>query len=730
MTAGAVAKSSPHRRKGSPGPALPKQCDAGRPWPLGATLERGGVNFAVYSSVAEQVELCLFDSTGTRELRRLALPCCTDDVWHGFVPGLTAGTRYGLRVHGAYDPENGARCNAHKLLVDPYARALDRALRGGAWQYAYQLGGPERDLAIDTADNAASAAKCVVVDPAFDWEGDTPPRHPYEQTVFYETHVRGFTQLMPDVPANIRGTFSGLASAPVIAHLQRLGVNAIELLPVHAFNDERRLIELGLANYWGYNTIAFFAPDPRYCAGGDVNDFKRMVKALHAAGIEVILDVVYNHTCEGNHLGPTLSFKGIDHSAYYRLASDRRHCMDFTGTGNTLDTSHPATLRLVMDSLRFWVEEMHVDGFRFDLAPALARNAVGAFDHRSPFLSAVAQDPVLRGVKLIAEPWDIGPGGYQVGGFPTGWSEWNGRYRDAVRDFWRGADGSLPEFAARLCGSADIFGPGRRRASSSVNMVTVHDGFTLHDLVSYNDKHNEANAEDNRDGENHNRSWNCGAEGETHDAVILALRERQKRNYLTTLFVSRGVPLLLAGDEMSRTQGGNNNAYCQDNAVSWLDWSRERRNDPLVDFTAALIRLRRELPVLRLNEWFNGAEDAQGRRDIGWYSVWGLPMTQEEWDNPQVRCVAALLDGKFAGRGGTSPSVLLLLNASDESVNFTLPAAVCAPGEWQLRIDTGAGHFADGQGKLARAGEVFELQSHACVLLTQPCEDIADARAA
>jgi isoamylase len=730
MTAQAVAKTTPHRRKAQTAAALPTRCERGQPWPLGATLQEGGVNIAVFSSVAEQVEVCLFDGNGTRELRRLPLPWCTDDVWHGFVPGLRAGARYGLRVHGPYNPTAGVRCNAHKLLLDPYARALDRPLRGGAWQYAYKLGNPDRDLKIDNADNATSAAKCVVVDSAFDWEGDARPRICMEDTIFYEVHVRGFTQQMAEVPAELRGTFAGLASPPAIAHLKRLGVNAVELLPVHAFNDERRLIDLGLANYWGYNTVGFFAPEPRYCADGDPNDFRRMVKALHAAGIEVILDVVYNHTCEGNHLGPTLAFKGIDNAAYYRLAHDHRHCMDYTGTGNTVDTTHPAALRLVMDSLRYWVEEMHVDGFRFDLAPALSRNAPGGFDHRSPFLSAVAQDPVLRTVKLVAEPWDIGPNGYQVGGFPTGWSEWNGRYRDAVRDFWRGADGALPEFAARLCGSADIYGPSRRRTSASVNMITVHDGFTLQDLVSYNDKHNEANAEENRDGESHNRSWNCGVEGATRDAAILALRERQKRNLLTTLFVSRGVPLLLGGDEMSRSQRGNNNAYCQDNAVSWFDWSAERRRDPLIAFTAALTQLRRDLPVLRLNEWFNGAEDAHGRRDIGWYSVWGLPMTQEEWENPAVRVVAALLDGKYAGPAAVSPSVLLLLNASDDTALFTVPEAVCAPGDWTLRIDTSKGHFSDAAGQRASPCEVFELESHAMALLTQRCEDAIHAHPA
>ncbi|HZY18352.1 MAG TPA: glycogen debranching protein GlgX [Ramlibacter sp.] len=698
---------------------LPDHCKPGKPWPLGATLAEGGVNFAVFSSVAEKVEICLFDRTGTREVRRLALPCRTDDVWHGFVPGLPAGTRYGLRVHGPYNPAEGLRCNPHKLLLDPYAKALDRPLRGGAWQYAYTLGGPARDLAMDTVDNAAGAAKCIVPDPEFDWGDDRRPEIPLEDTVFYEVHVRGFTKLMDEVPHGLRGTFAGLASEPAIAHFKRLGVTSIELLPVHAFNDERRLIDLGLANYWGYNTVAFFAPEPRYCAGNDPDDFKRMVKALHAAGLEVILDVVYNHSCEGNHLGPTLFLKGIDNPAYYRLAEDRRYYADVTGTGNTLDISHPATLRLMMDSLRYWVEEMHVDGFRFDLAPAVARNGQYEFDHRSPFLAAVAQDPVLRRVKLVAEPWDIGDNGYQVGGFPPGWSEWNGRYRDSVRDFWRGTDGAVQEFAARLAGSADIFGPSRRQPSASVNLVTVHDGFTLNDLVSYNDKHNEANAEDNRDGESHNRSWNCGVEGETDDPDVLALRERQKRNFLTTLFVSRGVPLLLGGDEMGRTQGGNNNAYCQDNPVSWYDWSEERRGDPLIAFTRELIALRRELPVLRDNRWPTGQPDEDERRDLAWYSVWGLPMTEEEWTNPSVRCIAALFDGRFTPvEGQPSPGVLLLFNASDEAVVFTLPEAAGVE-EWRVRVDTGEGTFSHEEAERVQPQAKIELDAHAMAVLVE-----------
>ncbi len=724
MTVRAVARPSITRRRPSPSSSLPHHCHPGRPWPLGATLEAEGVNFAVYSSAAEKIELCLFDATGTREMRRLPLPGRSDDIWHGFVPGLPAGARYGLRVHGPYDPASGLRCNPHKLLLDPYARAIDRQLRGGAWQYGYKMGLAENDLKIDTVNNSAGAVKCLVVDPAFDWENDALPGIPLADTVCYELHVRGFTQQMEEVPPGLRGTFSGAACEPALDHLLRLGITAVELLPVQAFNDERWLIDLGLANYWGYNTACYFAPEPRYCAAGDYNDFRRMVKALHRAGIEVILDVVYNHSCEGNHLGPTLCFKGIDNPSYYRLPADRRYYQDFTGTGNTLDTSHPATLRLVMDSLRYWVQEMHVDGFRFDLATAISRDAAGAFDPRSPFLSAVAQDPVLRHVKLIAEPWDLGEGGYQVGGFPPGWSEWNGRYRDTVRDYWRGTDGSLPDFAARLGGSADLYAAAHRRPSASINLVTVHDGFTLHDLVSYNERHNEANAADNTDGESQNRSWNCGVEGPTDDPEILALRERQKRNLLTTLFVSRGVPLLLAGDEMGRTQEGNNNAYCQDNPVSWFDWGVERRGDPLLVFTRALVRLRRELPVLRRDEWLRGQEDGQGRRDIGWYSVWGLPMKPEEWSNPSVRCVAALLDGRFAG---AAESVLLLFNASNENVTFTLPQASVEPGEWTLRIDTTHGHFYPELAQRIASGSQLELTAHAMALLTQPCGEPTNA---
>jgi glycogen operon protein len=721
MTAQAV---DTHRAQGaspfSPAGAT-ADCKPGKAWPLGATPGPGGVNFAVFASGADRVEICLFDASGSREERRVALPGRTDDIWHGFIEGTGPGTRYGLRVHGPYDPQHGWRCNPHKLLLDPYARQLDRPLRGAAWQYAYTLGHDKRDLHLDTEDNGAVAAKCVVVETGgFDWGGDRQLETPMEDSVFYEVHVRGFTRQMADVPPELRGTFAGLATEPAIAHLKRLGVTAVELLPVQAFNDERRLVDLGLGNYWGYNTIGFHAPDPRYMAGNDIDEFRRMVQALHAAGLEVILDVVYNHSCEGNHLGPTLCFKGIDNRAYYRLTEDHRHYLDFTGTGNTLNASHPAMLRLVMDSLRYWVEEMHVDGFRFDLAPAIARNSHGAFDHHGPFLSAVAQDPVLKKVKMIAEPWDLGHHGYQVGGFPRGWSEWNGQYRDRVRDYWRGAEGSLPGFAAALCGSADIYAHSRRSPSASVNLITVHDGFTLRDLVSYNDKHNEANAEDNRDGESHNRSWNCGAEGLTDDPEILAFRGRQQRNFLTTLFASRGVPLLLGGDEMGRTQGGNNNAYCQDNPVSWFDWSAERRSDPLLPFTQALVQLRRELPVLRCNSWLSGHKDAQGRRDIGWYSVWGLPMLEEEWANPAVRSIAAVLDARFAPSPlPTHRSVMLIFNATGEDVTFTLPRVPDHTDDWKLRVYTAQGHFAEDAARGYAPGGKIELLSHSLALLTQ-----------
>lgn len=695
--------------------------DAGQPWPLGATASRHGVNFAVYSRIADRVEVCLFGEDG-RETERIALPGLTDDVWHGLVHGLRPGQRYGIRVHGPYAPEEGHRCNPALLLIDPYARALAAPVRGAADQFGYVLGQPEEDLQPSAQDNGATAPLCRVVRSRFDWGDDQPPRIAPEDTVFYEVHVKGFTQTMAEVPETLRGTYAGFASAPAIAHLKRLGVTTVELLPVQAFIDDQRLVEQSLANYWGYNTIAFFAPEPRYAtaagraADGGVDEFKAMVRALHAAGLEVVLDVVYNHTGEGNHLGPTLSLKGIDHSAYYRLAEEPRFCVDFTGTGNTMDTSSAPALRLVLDSLRYWVEEMHVDGFRFDLASALGRDAAGSYTWRAPFFAAITQDPVLSRVKLIAEPWDLGPDGYQLGGFPTGWMEWNGRYRDAVRDYWANADGSLPAFAASLCGSADLLEPRRRRPTASVNLVTVHDGFTLADLVRYNEKHNDANGEDNRDGESHNRGWNCGVEGETDDTVIQALRERQVRNLLATLFLSHGTPLLLGGDELGRTQQGNNNGYCQDNALSWFDWNRASAHAGLQAFTCDLLHLRRSLPVVRLAAWPHHTAGAPACVTVEWLSVWGLPMTPEEWNDPAVRCVAALMESAHAAE----ESLLLLFNASGEEATFTLPADN-AGRRWAQRLDTRSDAVAAaGDAPVLAAGAQCTLLAHSMAAFTAP----------
>jgi isoamylase len=746
MTGTATQKKS--RKSSAPAPApaqvpLYGRAERGSPVRLGAHWDGQGTNFALHSVPAERIELCLYAEDGRTENSRVPMADRTGDVWHVYLRGCTPGTRYGYRVYGPYQPEEGMRFNPHKLLLDPYALAIDRPIRGAPDQYAYKLDAESQDLEIDETDNGANAPKSLVVDRHFDWGHDQPPAVPAGETVFYEVHVKGFTQQHPDVPERLRGTYAGMASDAAVAHLRRLGVTSVELLPVHAFIDDERLVDAKLTNYWGYNTIGFFAPEPRYVSGdngvlGCIHEFKGMVKALHAAGIEVILDVVYNHTGEGNHLGPTLSFKGIDHAGYYRLSpEDRRYCIDFTGTGNTLDSSSPLVLRLLMDSLRYWVQEMHIDGFRFDLASTLGRGSHD-FDLRSAFFSVIQQDPVLARVKLIAEPWDVGPTGYQVGGFPAPWAEWNGKYRDAVRDFWRGEDGALPEFAARLCGSADVYGWSRRAPLSSVNLVTVHDGFTLHDLVSYNEKHNEANHEDNRDGESHNRSWNCGAEGETDDQDVLTLRERQKRNLLTTLFVSQGTPLLLGGDEMGRTQGGNNNGYCQDSPISWYDWQAPARDETLMAYVRRLIAFRKSQPVLRRTRFLSGEEDTAGRRDIGWFSVWGQEMKQEEWTSPEVRCVAALLDGcrtaEVAEDGSqvTGDSVLLLINASHEDSTFTVPESAAAPGGWTPRIDSttpdgqplaceGAGGDAVADITPWHAGEQHMLPAHSMVVLTQPC---------
>jgi glycogen operon protein len=655
-----------------------RRISEGLPYPLGATWYGTGVNFALFSANAERVELCLFDERGRRELERIVLPEYTDEVWHGYLPDLRPGTLYGYRVYGPYDPSNGHRFNHHKLLLDPYAKALAGSIRWSDAHYGYRIGSQRTDLSFDRRDNASGMPKCVVVDTAFTWVGDNRPFVPWMQTVFYELHVRGFTIQHPEVPPTLRGTFGGLASPAVVSYMRDLGVTSIELLPVHSFVDDRRLVEQKLRNYWGYNSIGFFAPDPRFLQGGDPNEFKMMVKHLHEAGLEVILDVVYNHTAEGNQLGPTLSFKGIDNASYYRLAQDKRYYDDVTGTGNTLDLRHPRVLQMVTDSLRYWVEEMHVDGFRFDLAPALARENNG-FARDAAFFKTIAQDPVLSRVKLVAEPWDVGMGGYQIGNFPPGWSEWNGTYRDTVRRFWKGDEGMLPELASRVAGSSDLFEHQGRRPRAGINFVTVHDGFTLTDLVSYNDKHNEANHENNHDGTDDNQSWNCGAEGPSDDPAIVALRERQKRNLVATLLLSLGVPLVLAGDEFGRTQRGNNNAYCQDNEISWVDWNARGPHDiALTEFVKTVLRLRNQHPAFKRDAFFRGAPvDASGRKDIAWMKPDGLEMTDGDWGKER-RTIGLYF--------GARPMLFVAMNASPDDVHFALPDATRVA--WSLVLDT------------------------------------------
>ena len=592
------------------------------PYPLGASFDGVGTNFAIYSGVAEKVELCLFDERGNET--RHELPEVTGYTWHGYAPNVGPGQRYGFRVHGPYDPDRGKRCNPAKLLLDPYATAVDGQVRWNPGVFPYRLGDHREDHARSRADNARSMPKSVVTNPWFDWANDHPPRTPLSDTIVYEVHVKGFSARNPNVPADLRGTYAGLAHPASIAHLRSLGITAVELLPVHQFVHDSHLVDKGLRNYWGYNSICYLAPHNEYSSAGQlgqqVQEFKAMVKALHEAGIEVILDVVYNHTAEGNHLGPMLSFRGIDNEAYYRLVAENpRFYYDTTGTGNSLNMRNPHVLQLIMDSLRYWVTEMHVDGFRFDLAATLARQ-FHEVDRLSAFFDLIQQDPVVSRVKLIAEPWDIGEGGYQVGNFPPLWSEWNGKYRDTVRDFWRGEPATLGEFANRFTGSSDLYEATGRRPFASINFVTAHDGFTLNDLVSYNEKHNEANGEGNADGESHNRSWNCGVEGPTDDLEVLSLRERQKRNFLATLLLSQGVPMLLGGDEMGRTQGGNNNAYCQDNEVSWFDWSDTREHWTLVEFTQRLTRLRARHAIFRRRRWFQGRPiHGQGCNDVEWF---------------------------------------------------------------------------------------------------------------
>jgi isoamylase len=685
---------------------------AGAPYPLGATWDGRGVNFALFSAHATRVELCLFDIQGRRELERIDMPEYTDEVWHAYLPDARPGTVYGYRVHGPYEPAAGHRFNPHKLVLDPYAKALAGALHWTDALFGYRLGAPREDLSFDRRDSARAMLKCRVIDPAFTWGRHRAPRIPWERTILYETHVRGYTMLHPLVPPPLRGTFAGLAQHEVVSHIKNLGVTTVELLPVHAFIDDRYLVERGLRNYWGYNSIGFFAPDPRYLATPFVNEIKEMVARLHDAGLEVVLDVVYNHTAEGNERGPTLSFKGIDNASYYRLMPDEpRYYINDTGTGNTLNLSHPRVLQLVLDSLRYWAAEMRVDGFRFDLGTILGREVHG-FDQGGGFFDAVHQDPVLAETKLIAEPWDIGPGGYQVGNFPPGWAEWNDRYRDTLRAFWKGDEGQLPQVASRLSASGDLFHRRGRRPWASVNFITAHDGFTLHDLVSYNDKHNEANGEDNRDGHSHNLSWNHGAEGPTSDPAIKALRERQKRNLLATLLFSLGTPMLLAGDELGRSQSGNNNAYCQDNEIGWIDWlGIDEDGRRLADFVAELIALRRSFTALHRNRFLTGQHDPKlGAKDVTWLTPDATEMTEGQWQDAHGRCFGALLDGRAqpadSGRPGNDATLLLVLNAHHEPLSFKLPE-VAGGTTWLRLIDTAAPERGDDPPVL-RSGERYD----------------------
>ncbi len=718
----------------TPAAAAPDITWPGKPYPLGATYDGAGTNFALFSSVAEHVYLCLFDDSGAE--RRVELTEKDADVWHAYLPYVGPGQHYGYRIDGPYEPASGQRCDVSKLLLDPYAKAISGQVTPSASLYSYSFDDPDKR---NTDDSAPVTMRSVVTTPYFDWGHDRPPGHPYHETIVYEAHVKGMTRLNEKVPEHLRGTYAGLAQPAVIEHLTRLGITALELMPVHQFVNDTHLQEKGLSNYWGYNTIGFFAPHNAYAAQGQdgqqVQEFKSMVKSMHAAGIEVILDVVYNHTAEGNHMGPTLSFRGIDNASYYRLVDgDPAHYFDTTGTGNSLLMRSPAVLQLIMDSLRYWVTEMHVDGFRFDLASTLARQ-FHEVDKLSAFFDIIHQDPVLSRVKLIAEPWDVGEGGYNVGGFPPLWSEWNGKYRDTVRDFWRGEPSTLGEFASRITGSSDLYQYSGRTPVASVNFVTAHDGFTLRDLVSYNGKHNDANGEDNRDGDNNNRSWNCGAEGETDDAAVLDLRRRQVRNFLATVLFSQGVPMICHGDELGRTQGGNNNAYCQDNEITWIDWDLDEQERDLLDFTSKMVKLRRDHPVLRRRRFFKGIAGHGGeseRNEIEWLRPSGEHMTEQDWATWYARAMTVYLNGDAItdpderGQRVVDDSFLVLINASGEDIDFTLPGADYAPG-WQVVLGTAPADWGEA---LPRhdANNVVVVQAHSMLFLI--AEDEETARAA
>ncbi|OAX63540.1 glycogen debranching enzyme [Xanthomonas translucens pv. arrhenatheri] len=669
--------------------ATPSRIRQGRPFPRGAVFDGQGTNFALFSAHATRVELCLFDDAGAET--RLDLPEYSNEIWHGYLPDVQPGQRYGYRVHGPYAPGEGHRFNPNKLLLDPYAREIEGDLIWADELYGYTVGHPDGDLSFDERDSAPFMPKCVVVEDSYDWGDDARLQTPWSDTLVYETHVRGYTMRHPQVPQELRGTCAGLAQEPVLRYIKALGVSAVELLPVHAYLDDQHLLDKGLRNYWGYNTLGFFAIKSRYLASGQRDEFRDMVKAMHRQGLEVILDVVYNHTAEGSELGPTLSFRGIDNASYYRLAEDKRYYINDTGTGNTLNLSNSRVIQLVNDSLRYWAGEMHVDGFRFDLATILGREPTG-FDQRGGFLDACNQDPLLSEVKLIAEPWDCGPGGYQVGHFPPGWSEWNDKFRDNARAFWKGNDGMLAEFATRFTGSADLFDRRGRRPWASLNFITAHDGFTLRDLVSYNDKHNDANGEDNRDGSNNDGSCNYGEEGASDDAEILQLRERQSKNLLATLLLAQGTPMLLAGDERAQTQGGNNNTYCQDNEITWLDWDNDPTEGRLTDFVKALSALRKRYPILTRGRFLNGQYNEEaGVRDLTWLNPGGTEMEEAHWTEAGARAIGLVLEGKAQTSGvkelANDDTLLIVINAYHEGVNFVLPSAEEAL-HWKLVLST------------------------------------------